>query len=59
MARAWRNNNQKGRRLVALQNLKNAKFFEKTHKNGHERTVEEWQERVAHDIEVLERRTSI
>jgi len=51
MARAWRKNNEKGRRLVALQNLKNAKFFEK---NG--RTEDAWQARKDVEIAILERR---
>jgi len=52
MAKAWRKNNEKGRRLVALQNLKNAKFFEKG-----ERTEEQWRERRDREIETLELRT--
>ena len=55
MARAWRKNNQKGRNSVALQNLKSSKFFEKTHKNGHVRTQEEWQTRKDAEIETLEK----
>jgi len=51
MARAWRKNNEKGRRLVALQNLKNAKFFEKN-----ERTEDAWQARKDAEIAILERR---
>lgn len=51
MASAWRNNNQKSRRLVALQNLKNSTFFEK---NG--RTQEAWQERKDREIKILESR---
>ena len=56
MAKAWRKNNEKGRRLIALQNLKNSKFFEKTLRNGHVRTQEEWQTRKDAEIAILERR---
>lgn len=56
MARAWRKNKQKARRMTALQNLKTAKFSEKTLKNGHVRTVDEWTARVNAEIAILERR---
>jgi hypothetical protein len=60
MARAWRNNNENGRRLVALQNLKNAKFFEKNYrKSGKARTQEEWAERVANEIAILEKKVNL
>ena len=56
MAKAWRKNNQTARRAVALQNLRGAKFTEKTLKNGHVRTPEEWKARVESEIETLEKR---
>lgn len=56
MARAWRKNNETARRAVALQNLRDASFTEKTLKNGHVRTPEEWKARVANEIATLEKR---
>jgi len=51
MARAWRNNKLRERRAIALQNLKDSKFFEK---NG--RSQDSWQERKDREIKILERR---
>ena len=57
MAKAWRKNNERARRMVALQNLKKAMFFEKNYrKTGKARTQEEWEKRVAQDIKILESR---
>jgi len=56
MARAWRKNNLTARRAVALQNLRNAKFTEKTLRNGHVRTADEWKARVESEIATLEKR---
>jgi len=57
MATAWRKNNQRARRMVALQNLKKAMFFEKNYRaTGKPRTKEEWESRVARDIQILEQR---
>lgn len=46
-----RKKNVQSRRLVALENLRNAKFFEKK-----DRTKEDWQKRVADEIKTLEAR---
>lgn len=56
MARAWRNNNLKGRRMVALENLKNSQFFEKVNAKGVARTQEKWQARKDAEIEILQKR---
>ena len=57
MAAAWRKNNERARRMVALQNLKKAMFFEKNYRRtGKARTQEEWEKRVAQEIETLENR---
>ena len=56
MARAWRNNNLKGRRMVALENLKNSQFFEKVNTKGVARTQEKWQARKDAEIEILQKR---
>lgn len=51
MARAWRKKGMSARRAIALQNLRDSKFFEK---NG--RTQEAWQERKDLEIKILEKR---
>lgn len=51
MATAWRNNNQTGRRKVALANLEKARFFPKN-----DRTEEEWQARRQAEIDTLMKR---
>jgi hypothetical protein len=51
MATAWRKNNQRARRVVALENLKSAKFFPKG-----DRTEQKWEENRQQQIEVLEKR---
>lgn len=53
------NKNSHGRRTGALTRLKAAKFTPKTLKNGHERTQEEWQARVAAEISTLEARLGV
>ena len=51
MARAWRKKGMSARRAIALQNLRDSKFFEK---NG--RSQDSWQERKDREIKILERR---
>lgn len=51
MASAWRSKNARGRRIVALENLKSAKFFPKG-----DRTEEKWEEKRQQQIEALEKR---
>ena len=51
MASAWRKKNARGRRMVALENLKSAKFFPKG-----DRTEEKWEENRQQQIGVLEKR---
>ena len=43
------------RRIVALGNLRTAKFFPKTLKNGTERTEDAWNKRVKQEIATLEK----
>tara|TARA_Y100000004_G_scaffold124527_1_gene140007 strand:+ start:365 stop:526 length:162 start_codon:yes stop_codon:yes gene_type:complete len=51
MASAWRKKNERGRRMVALENLKTAKFFPKG-----DRTEEKWEEKRQQQIEILEKK---
>lgn len=49
--------NQTPRRIVALANLKDSKFFEKNYrKSGQPRDKETWQARKDAEIETLEKR---
>ena len=51
--------NVKARRAVALANLKSAKFFPKTMRDGKERSQEKWEEKRQLQIEILEKRLSL
>ena len=49
--------NQTPRRIVALANLKDSKFYEKNYrKSGQPRNLETWQDRKDAEIETLEKR---
>lgn len=54
-----RKKNRTRRREVALANLKAAKFFPKTMRNGKERSEETWEKNRQQQIEVLNERISL
>jgi len=51
-----RKKNLSARRAVALANLKAAKFFPKTMRDGKERSEEKWEEKRQQQIAILEKR---
>lgn len=51
-----RKKNVRNRRMVALENLKIAKFFPKTMRDGKQRNEERWNERVKTEIDILQKR---
>lgn len=55
MAKAWRKNNERGRRIVALETLRSAVFTEKVNSKGVARTEDKWRERVNAEIKTLEK----